>query len=293
MRRAICLAVVFLGIVWADSAKPCTNVFLESNGECRVAGNLDCDNVFPRVWFVSGSDGLYGRFCFGTDENERIAEGGMNERGLYIGVNALNEDAGWKKNPELPDWEEWEGWFGTGVPDGILARCATVEEAVTVFRSYNLFTLDRVKFLLADKSGASVVVEWSASRGLSFVERGEGNFQVSTNFIASNYEPDDVPCYRYALALRMLENGNDEPAVSILRGILSATHLEFQTPTVLSAICDLSSGDILLYYFHFFEKSRAFNLRRELEKGSRGYLLSGLLPVKPYVAKVYEDYTAR
>ena len=42
----------------------------------------------------------------------------------------------------------------------ILARCATVAEAEAVFRDYNLFTLDRVRFLLADASGASTVVEW-------------------------------------------------------------------------------------------------------------------------------------
>lgn len=291
-RWGLLVSAMFL-VAWANSAISCTLVFRTKQGECLVANNLDCDNVFPRVWFVPGNGELYGRFCFGTDVNERIAEGGMNEWGLYIGVNALDESSAWKRDPGLPDWEEWEGWFGTGVPDGILARCKTVEEAEAVFRSHNLFTLDRVKFLLADRSGASVVVEWNASRGLVFLERGEEDFQISTNFVTSKYSPEEIPCYRYELARMMLEGEGEKPGIELLRDVLSATHLEFQTPTVLSAVCDLASGDIHLYYFHYFEKVCAFNLRDELEKGARGYLLSELVPIKPYVAKVYEDFSVQ
>ncbi len=174
MSRVVAVVIVCLATAWARSASPCTILFASSEPTHLAAANLDCSSVFPRIWFVPSSQGQYGRFCFGTDKNARIAEGGMNDRGLFIGVNALDEDTGWKPNPDLPDWETWGGWLETGVPDGILAMCATVDEAVEIFRSYNLFTLGRVKFLIADRSGASVVVEWSAGACRFSMAGGKG-----------------------------------------------------------------------------------------------------------------------
>ncbi len=287
-RSAVPLMVV---IVFSSGlASPCTTVFTARDGVRLAGNNLDCSNVFPRVWFVPGEEGRNGRFCFGTDKQERIAEGGMNDQGLYIAVNALDEDTGWTPDPELPDWEEWEGWFESGVPDGILALCSNVEEAVAVFKRYNLLTLNRVKFLLADRSGASVVIEWTDA-GLTVVPRGDAADQVSTNFITSNHGAGQAPCYRYTLAEKMLSEPGWKPAVDSVRAILSATHLEFQTPTVLSSICNLETGEIHLFYFHDFERSKIFDLRRELEAGRHGYLLSELFDPKPFVAKVYEDYS--
>jgi hypothetical protein len=268
---------------------PCTLVY-SARGDARLAANnLDCANVYPRVWFVPSSENQYGRFCFGTDEDERIGEGGMNDQGLFIGVNALNEDTGWKPDPDLPDWEQWEGWYESGVPDGILAKCATVDEALSVFKAYNLFTLGKVKFLIADRHGDSAIVEWSGGE-LQIVSRGTSDHHVSTNFVTSDFPPEDVPCYRHRLADRLLSEHNGEVTVESLRGILSGVHLEFQNPTILSTICDLVTGDIHVYYFHDFERAMTFNLADELAKGRHGFLLGDVFPVKPYVASVYEQF---
>lgn len=213
----------------------------------------------------------------------------MNDQGLYISVNALDQETGWTVDSTLPDWEEWEGWFESGVPDGILAKCAIVEEAIAVFKKYNLFTLQKVKFLVADKVRNSVVIEWS-NGALKFLKRNEKGYQISTNFVTSNYKPEDIPCYRYKVAKKMFEDKKKGASVDFIRGILSATHLEFTTPTVYSNICDLNTGDIYIYYFHNFEEAVKINLYKKLKEGKSEYLLSDLFKVKPYVAKVYEDY---
>ena len=254
-----------------------------------IGNNLDASNYFPKMWFVPPTEEQYGRLCFGFDENFKIAEGGMNDQGLYISVNALDQETGWTADSTLPDWEEWEGWFECGVPDGILAKCATVEEAIAVFKKYNLFTLQKVKFLVADKAGNSVVIEWS-NGALRFLKRNEKDYQISTNFVTSNYKPEDIPCYRYKTAVKMFEDNKKRASVDFLRGILSATHIEFNTPTVYSNICNLNTGDIYIYYFHNYEEAVKINLREKLKEGRSEYLLSDLFKVKPYVAKVYEDY---
>jgi hypothetical protein len=291
MNRLLVLSAVLTSFMTVEMSRACTNVFVAADGARLVASNLDCNNYFPRIWFVPAGDDQHGRYCYGTDSNERIAEGGVNEHGLFIGVNALDKDTGWKPNPELPDWEEWEGWYGTGVPDGILARCASVEEAVKVFQSYNLFTLNRVKFLMADAGGVSVVVEWSDG-ALALSYRAEADFQVSTNFVSAGRADEDISCERYRIARRMLSDGSTPATVDGLRGVLSATHLEFLTPTVVSTICDLSTGELYVYYFHDYEQVLSFNLRKELARPRHGDLVADLVAVKPYVATLYEKNAA-
>jgi len=288
MKRKLLPAALFMSLLIFCPAFDCTTV-IKVKGTSILAGfNLDYRNYVPKMWMIPASEGRYGRFCFGFDENFKIAEGGLNEKGLFIAVNALNEDAGWKADPALPNWEEWSGWYKTGVPDGILAKCATVDEAVRVFKSYNLFTLNRVKFLIADKSGDSIVIEWSKD-GLRFIERTK-DYQISTNFVASNYEPGQYPCPRYKVAEQILSTGADGISVDMVRSILSATHMEFQTPTVYSNICDLGSGDIYIYYFHNFEEVVKMNIFEELKKGETRYLVESLFKVKPYVADVYKTF---
>jgi hypothetical protein len=287
-RRIIAIAALLL-LSASDCPYACTTLFTAEEGVPRVGFNLDYSNYRPKIWFVPASEGRFGRFCFGFDEKFRTAEGGLNEKGLFIAVNALNEDAGWKADPALPDWEEWQGWFETGVPDGILAKCATVDEAVRVFREFNLFTLNRVKFLVADRSGASVVIEWSRD-GLVFTER-RSTYQISTNFVASNYEADRYPCGHYRVADAILSDVSGRAPVDKLRAALSAAHLEFQTPTVYSNICDLTTGDILIFYFHNYEEVVGLNLSEELKKGEARYEVESLFEVQPFVADVYKRYT--
>ena len=74
-----------------SSASACTNVFFAADGHRLVGANLDCANPFPRIWFVPAGSGQYGRYCYGTDQEEKIAEGGVNDQGLFIGVNAIDQ----------------------------------------------------------------------------------------------------------------------------------------------------------------------------------------------------------
>lgn len=292
MKRFTLLALL-LTLVFASHHLYACTIFVSAQGNSVMVGNnLDASNCYPRLWFVPAANGHHGRLCFGLDENYKIAEGGMNDQGLYISVNALSKDTGWVPDSTLQDWEQWEGWLNSGVPDGILAMCATVDEAIDVFRSYNLFTLQRVKFLLADKTGNSVVIEWS--KGASqFLRRGDKDYQVSTNFVTSDYRPEDVPCYRYKAAASMFEANTKARSADFLRGVLSVTHMGFTTPTVYSNICDLNTGEIRVYYFHNYEDVWKTNLHEKLKDGRSEHLVSDLFKVKPYVATVYEQYSAK
>jgi len=170
MKRLAYLIVILFLVILANHLNACTILVSVQKNSVIIGNNLDASNYFPKMWFIPQTEGQYGRLCFGLDENFKIAEGGMNNQGLYISVNALDKETGWAADSTLSAWEEWEGWLESGVPDGILAKCATVEEAIAVFKKYNLFTLQKVKFLIADKTGNSVVIEWSKG-ALKFLKR--------------------------------------------------------------------------------------------------------------------------
>jgi len=130
------------------------------------------------------------------------------------------------------------------------------------------------------------VIEWSMD-GLRFIERTKDD-QISTDFITSNYEPGQYPCTRYKLAERFLATSADRVSVNVVRSILSATHMEFQTPTVYSNVCDLDSGDIFIHDVHNYEEVLKLNFFEELKKGEARYVVETLFKVKPYVADVYK-----
>ncbi len=284
--RIVVALVGIAGLLAIPAPVPaCTGVMIAAGGTVMAANNLDTAPP-PRIWLIPGDGDRRGRLCFGTDPDFEIAEGGVNDRGLFISVHALDGDTGWAPDPARPDWEEWEGWYGTGVPDGILARCSTVADAVSVFRRYNLLTLQRVKFLLADASGASAVIEWGAGE-VAVIGRGDAAFQISTNVRTAELVSGAASCERYRTASALVAGRGGPPSVDLLRRVLSATHLEFYTPTIYSGVYDLRTGDVRLYYFHNFEESVAFNLRDELAKGRQALPLAELFEVRPWVASVY------
>lgn len=272
-RIYVCLICIFLLAASIRATEACTIISAKSNHRMLAAANEDANNPNAKMWFVPASDTTYGRVCFGFDADYRIAESGMNDRGLFIDVNALNADTGWKAEPGKPDWEEWEGWFGTGVPDGVLAKCATVSDALRIFERYNLLTFARVKYLIADRSGASAIVEWSRD-SLRIIETN-GDYQVSTNFLTSDYAPGNEPCMRFEIANRMLGEAGGEISCDLMRAVMSATCFEYFSfsPTIYSICCDLASGDVTVYLFHNFEEALSFNLHERLAAGAARHRL--------------------
>lgn len=74
MKNRIPVTFVLAAIASSGAAFPCTNVFTTADNTRLAASNLDCNNYFPRVWFVPPAESEFGRFCFGTDKNERFDE---------------------------------------------------------------------------------------------------------------------------------------------------------------------------------------------------------------------------
>lgn len=280
--------VAFLIIISSSlySQKLCSILCLVEENSVYIGSNMDAPNPNSKMWIVPATEGQYARVCFGFDKEFKIAENGINEHGLFIDVNSVDK-TNWKPDPEKPNWEEWEGWYVTGVPDGILAKCKNVDEAVEIFKKYNLLTFAKVKYFMTDATGKSVVIEW-AKEGMKILPRSK-KYQISTNFITSNYNPENYPCYRYNLAQKMLAVIEGITPLKKLRKVLSSIAMEYNSPTQFSIIADIVNLKLTVYYFHNFEETLEFEIKDLLNEGEKKYVLADLFENKSYGYKVYTD----
>jgi hypothetical protein len=249
-----------------------------AKGKVKLAGNNeDWRNPETRMWVYPAQMDEYGRICFGFDNG--WTQGGINDQGLFIDANALSP-TDWESDPNKQT-------FQGNLMDHILIHCATVEEAISFFKKYNFPSLKRAKFPVADAKGEAVVVEWGQGR-LQVLKR-KGRYQISTNFVQVNYEPEDYPCARYKMADKIL-GSKDEATIDLVRSVLSATHSEYSYPTLYSNIYDLANKKIYLYNFHNFEEVRVFDVIEELGKGRKTYKIPELFLIKTQAARLFERY---
>ncbi len=262
MKRFVYFLILILLFFPGDPAEGCTIVMVAKGNIVLAGNNEDWRNPKTKIWFVPASEGEYGRVCVGFDN--MFAQGGMNDQGLFIDANALGS-TGWEPIEGKPTFE--------GTIETFLAKCATVEEAIALLDKHNFPALARARFPIADRTGASVVIEYGQGK-VQYV-RKTGVYQIATNFVISNVKDERYPCRRYIAADKMLKNA-EEISLDLVRAVLDATHQEGRYPTVYSNICDLKNGILYLYNFHNFEEVVTFDLEEELKKGKKVYDIPSL-----------------
>jgi len=234
----------------------CTIVMAARNGLVLVGNNEDRNHPKTIITFVPASSGYYGRVVFGFDDGP--VQGGMNDQGLFIDGNAL-APTGWKPDPGKPT-------FRGSVVMVLLGTCATCEDVKAFFEKSNVPALERARLPVADRSGASMVVEYGQGR-VQFV-RSSTWYQIATNFVMSNIRDGSYPCWRYQAADKILSEAK-ELSRDLIRDVLEKTHQEGGSLTVYSNIYDLKNGMIRLYNLRDFKKAVVFDLAEELKKGQR------------------------
>lgn len=226
------------------------------NGLVLAGNNEDRNHTETIVQFIPATDDYYGRVIFGYDDAP--FQGGMNDQGLFIDGNAL-APTGYRSDPNKPT-------FGLNVIMSVLSTCATCEDAEAFFRKSNFPALNRARFPIADSSGASIVVEWG--NGEVQIVKSDTWYQIATNFVISEVENSDYPCWRYKAVDEILSE-SDSLSVDLIRNVLEKTHQEGRALTVYSNIYDLKNGLIYTYNLRNFNQFVVMNLSDELKKGRR------------------------
>lgn len=255
----IALVILIIGII-NIKIKACT-IFCINDSINVIVGNNE-DNVPDFItksymWFIPASKGKYGRVYFGYSDLH--PQGGMNEHGLFFdGVSAPYLEIKDSKNKISPHYN---------LSEKLLEECRTVEEALEMFDKYYLKYFEKGAFLIADKTGASIVIE-----GDSIIYK-KGNYQVQTNFYQSNPSLGGYPCHRFDIAENMLSNC-EILTIPFVRSVLRAVHSE--GGTVYSNIYDLRNTSIYLFHNSDFNNYLKFNLQEELKKGTKYYKISDI-----------------
>jgi putative intracellular protease/amidase len=241
----------------------CTIVMAARNGLVLAGNNEDRNHPQTIVTFIPAKGSFYGRVVFGYDDAP--VQGGMNDQGLFIDGNAL-APTGWKPDPEKPV-------FRGNVMMTILATCATCGDVEDFFSRSNFPALERARFPVADRTGASIVVEYGQGK-VQFVKSGTW-YQIATNFVMSNIRDENYPCWRYRAADKILSEAG-ELSLDLVRNALEKTRQEGRALTVYSNIYDLKKGSVTTYLLRNFEEAVVLDLAEELKKGQRRIELASL-----------------
>jgi len=250
------------------SARACTD-FCYSPGDTVLAGrSLDTDfNANLGMLLVPATAGTHGWVsCGGFDYPWAD---GMNDQGLFVGSASVPAPYTSSSTRQPADHQMFHS--------GLLANCATVEEAIRwcskqptpsllvglVNQSspgrYTFVTSSHI--LVADRAGDSVVLEWP--QGKLKTTRKRGRYQLMTNFLLSDPKAGSYPCPRYVADSRILDKAAGPP-LQTCRQVLEMTSVG---TTRYSLIYDLTRGDVYVYLRRRFEQPKTIHLADELPKG--------------------------
>ena len=236
------MGLAFCGFV-SVTVNACTIFVLTDTNRTLFCNNEDWSNPKTRIWIVPGSDKHYGGVYVGFDND--YAQGGLNTEGLAFDWVAGYAET-WNPDPKVPIV-----WGNSG--QQALECCTTVEEAITFFRGHQDRGFFRAKILVADKTGASVIIGGK-----------EGQLQVE----------NANTCRGFGYGAQTLDKmlmQSTEPTVMNGFKILRACRQKGEYATKYSNVFDLKSGDIYLFPFPDRDDQVKLHLAEELKKGGHYY----------------------
>lgn len=259
--------IVAFGLACSFRAQACTIFVLTDGHRVLFFNNEDWSNPVTRVWFRPDGEGRYGGVYLGFDNG--WVQGGMNTRGLAFDWLAGFMER-WKPGDDLH--------FVRGNPaERMLERCAMVDEAVAFFRTHREPDFARSRILIADRTGASVIV--GARNGELFFDRSRASRGMSFNEPQLQRDLAKDPPATFAAGLAILAS--------------CAQHGEFATK--YANVFDLKTGAIRVHPFHAGQTGFELHLGAELEKGPHYYDIPKLaeqrakpgLPLRSEMKRIY------
>jgi hypothetical protein len=239
----------------------CTGITGLSARGILVGNNEDyIDSFIDTVVRVRpAAGGIYGCLLVGFYRQD-FSMGGMNDQGLYFDMFTV-PDFVWASDPNRLDYE--------GFLEGkMLSECATVVEAIDFLLAYNNpgMGTSYYQIFLVDRTGDAAIINWW--NGDYEVVRKENMYMAVTNFLLLHPEYGGYPCWRFITASEMLKNAGNY-TVEFFRSILKTVSLTSN----YSNICNLNTGDLIVYNRYNFQEFIQFNIHQELTKGYLDYQL--------------------
>ena len=187
---------------------------------------------------------------------------GMNEAGLAISVNMIQDTAQINQNTDKPDITT------TTAIRLLLNQAGSVEEALALLGQYDLHGSMgmMIHFAIADSAGRSVAVEY-VDNEMIVTETA-----VLTNFYLAEGEKQGIGSEqsheRYDILMNRLEEsprmGMDDVRDALDR--VSKDNFGEADSTEWSIIMNLSTGEMRYYHRENYDRSYTFSLQPDLQK---------------------------
>jgi tetratricopeptide (TPR) repeat protein len=261
------IVLAFSILLASFPSEACYFIFGKKDGRVLVGYNEDWYRSNSKYWFEHPSrKEKYGAVFFGFEGEFKIAQGGVNEKGLFFDGNAI------PKQTLHDSVKQGKKAAPVQVFKNVLKHCATVDEALIFLQQYYVPFIKSVQIILADAQGSYAVIDLNG-----VVEKGtlsEG-YKIITNFRATD---QNHFCYRYDLTSSILEK-EFYNNVHEFENILFTVRQTFPGASVYSTISELSSQKINLYYNHQFKNKIEIDLKKSLAEGNKGEIaLESLFP---------------
>jgi hypothetical protein len=252
VRKAVIFAWAAAWSLGNPSTYACTVFTINGAERMLFCDNEDFSNPRTRLWFVPSSGTKHGCVYFGFDDG--WGQNGLNDQGLAYGWVAGFKER-WQRQPEMKTID--------GKPcHRMLETCATVEEAVALFKGNWEESFSYGRLLVADRTGKSVILRAKEGKlSAPIVTRSQG---MGHRFGMRGEE-----------AASMLAQIT-RPTLAEAARLLEFTRQEGINATKYSVVFDLKTCSIWLYRFPDQRGPVPFNLRRELNKAAHYYDIPGL-----------------
>jgi hypothetical protein len=245
----------------------CT-IFTAVQGETVLFGNNEDSHYKNLALGVSPPTANgFGSIHFGTRRSDGSInfEGAVNDHGLSWDINSTPST---KMNPH----QEKPYYLGA---DNFLTKItketATVEEAISLAKTYNFGDAMVGQIHIADRTGDAVVISAGPDGEIAFTRKNPAEgYLLSTNFnLATNKGPVDFRWETASSMLDVLDSGTILTP-SYAGKILNAVHLySLTTFTLYSNVIDLENNKVYMFYMSQFDEMVEIDMEEEFSNGAR------------------------
>jgi hypothetical protein len=176
---------------------------------------------------------------------------GMNEKGVAIGMNALDRSESPYNSSKVTIGE-------LQLIRLVLDYAASTSEAISLIQQYNIrMENPPIHYLIADASGHSVVLEFV--NGNMVVMDNTKPWQVTTNFIITGLDHyNNAPCWRYKSTCTTLDSQEGVITVPDAFNLLQTVSV---TGTRWSTVFDLNTAQLQIAMGRNFDTLYHFSIR--------------------------------
>lgn len=287
------LVTLFL-LITSSTITACTGFVVRKDGNVLIGHNKDWWSPDTTIHVYPSEEDAYGRlfleipFPHIFNSSYMVLAGGFNEHGLCYEsfVTPL----------KFARFEPFKPPLFKNPVDHILQHYTTVQEVIDYIESHNLFFLNYIlasgQIFVIDRTGDAAIIEGDD------IIRIDGDYHICTNFLQSDPDRGNYPCWRYETLTKELNNLT-EPSIPVFENLLETVQLFTQ----YSWIYDPNDTVLNLYHFHDYEHSIQLDLKEEFSQEAHTYYLPSLFepenntapnkpetPTGPQIGTIRTDY---